>query len=103
MRLAGRPQSLFSLSLLAFAFVSASWADAQAQKLRVAYTAFAGTFTILWVGKDAGSVSKARRRHGAALHRLEHDERSKRCSPAMSISFTRPPARWSTPISPAPT
>lgn len=29
-----------------------------AQKLRVAYTAFAGTFTILWVGKDAGLYQK---------------------------------------------
>jgi len=31
---------------------------APAQKLRVAYTAFAGTFTILWVGKDAGLYQK---------------------------------------------
>jgi ABC-type nitrate/sulfonate/bicarbonate transport system substrate-binding protein len=30
-----------------------------AQKLRVAYTAFAGTFTILWVGHDAGLYRKA--------------------------------------------
>lgn len=29
-----------------------------AQKLRVAYTAFAGTFTILWVGKEAGLYQK---------------------------------------------
>ena len=66
MRLAGRPQSLFFLSLLAFAFVSASSADAQAPKLRVAYTAFAGTFTILWVGKDAGLYQK----HGADMELL---------------------------------
>ena len=29
-----------------------------AQKLRVAYTAFAGTFTILWLGHDAGLYQK---------------------------------------------
>jgi ABC-type nitrate/sulfonate/bicarbonate transport system substrate-binding protein len=29
-----------------------------AQKLRVAYTAFAGTFTVLWVGADAGLYRK---------------------------------------------
>ena len=33
--------------------------EAFAQKLRVAYTAFAGTFTILWVGHDAGLYRKA--------------------------------------------
>jgi ABC-type nitrate/sulfonate/bicarbonate transport system substrate-binding protein len=66
MRIAGRPQSLFFLSLLAFTFVSASTADAQAPKLRVAYTAFAGTFTILWVGKDAGLYQK----HGADMELL---------------------------------
>lgn len=33
-------------------------ADAQASKLRAAYTAFAGTFTVLWVGKDAGLYQK---------------------------------------------
>ena len=33
-------------------------ADAQAQKLRVAYTAFAGTFTVLWLGKDSGLYQK---------------------------------------------
>jgi NitT/TauT family transport system substrate-binding protein len=32
--------------------------DTYAQKLRVAYTAFAGTFTILWVGKEAGLYQK---------------------------------------------
>jgi ABC-type nitrate/sulfonate/bicarbonate transport system substrate-binding protein len=31
---------------------------AQAQKLRVAYTAFAGTFTVLWLGKDSGLYQK---------------------------------------------
>jgi hypothetical protein len=58
MRFAGRPPSLFFLGLLAFASVSAGLAHAQAPKLRVAYTAFAGTFTILWVGKDAGLYQK---------------------------------------------
>src|SRR5438445_2924729 len=33
------------------------------EKLRVAYTAFAGTFTVLWVGKEAGLYQK----HGADL------------------------------------
>ena len=66
MRFAGRTQSLFLLSLLAFAFVSASSTHAQAPKLRVAYTAFAGTFTVLWVGKDAGLYQK----HGADMELL---------------------------------
>jgi NitT/TauT family transport system substrate-binding protein len=39
---------------------------AQAQKLRVAYTAFAGTFTILWLGHDAGLYQK----HGADMELL---------------------------------
>ena len=34
-------------------------AGAQTAKLRVAYTAFAGTFTVLWVGKDAGLYQKS--------------------------------------------
>jgi tripartite-type tricarboxylate transporter receptor subunit TctC len=37
-----------------------------AQKLRVAYTAFAGTFTILWLGHDAGLYKK----HGADMELL---------------------------------
>src|SRR5512135_2372292 len=37
-----------------------------AQKLRVAYTAFAGTFTILWLGQDAGLY----RKHGADMELL---------------------------------
>src|SRR5438128_3586724 len=37
-----------------------------AQKLRVAYTAFAGTFTILWVGQEAGLY----RRNGVDLELL---------------------------------
>jgi len=39
---------------------------AEAQKLRVAYTAFAGTFTILWVGKEAGLYQK----HGVDMELL---------------------------------
>ena len=37
-----------------------------AAKLRVAYTAFAGTFTILWVGHEAGLY----RKNGAELELL---------------------------------
>jgi ABC-type nitrate/sulfonate/bicarbonate transport system substrate-binding protein len=51
-----------SLALLVFSTVLAlDLACAgvlHAQKLRVAYTAFAGTFTILWLGKDAGLYQK---------------------------------------------
>lgn len=50
-----------SLLLAAVLFCSLAIAprvNAQAAKLRVAYTAFAGTFTILWVGKDAGLYQK---------------------------------------------
>jgi ABC-type nitrate/sulfonate/bicarbonate transport system substrate-binding protein len=51
-----------SSALLAFSTVLAlDLACAEilhAQKLRVAYTAFAGTFTILWLGKDAGLYQK---------------------------------------------
>ena len=48
------------VQLLAICFALYCWitlasiAHAQAPKLRVAYTAFASTFTILWVGKDSG-------------------------------------------------
>jgi ABC-type nitrate/sulfonate/bicarbonate transport system substrate-binding protein len=49
-------------TILAFAvlvlFDAAPGSAAVTQKLRVAYTAFAGTFTILWVGKDAGLYQK---------------------------------------------
>jgi len=41
-------------------------AAAPPEKLRVAYTAFAGTFTVLWVGKEAGLYQK----HGADLDLL---------------------------------
>ncbi|HEY7716502.1 MAG TPA: ABC transporter substrate-binding protein [Candidatus Binatia bacterium] len=52
--------------LLVFILLIASIGDISAQKLRVAYTAFAGTFTILWVGKEAGLYQK----HGADLDLL---------------------------------
>ena len=47
-------------SIASFALLCgiASIAHAQAPKLRVAYTAFASTFTILWVGKDSGLYQK---------------------------------------------
>jgi sulfonate transport system substrate-binding protein len=41
-----------------FAGLDARASAAETQKLRVAYTAFAGTFTILWVGKDTGLYQK---------------------------------------------
>ena len=44
-----KPRLLLALSVLAVL---------SAQKLRVAYTAFAGTFTILWLGKEAGLYQK---------------------------------------------
>jgi ABC-type nitrate/sulfonate/bicarbonate transport system substrate-binding protein len=47
---------LFTIILCACWF--ASTAAAYPQKFRVAYTAFAGTFTILWVGKDGGLYQK---------------------------------------------
>jgi NitT/TauT family transport system substrate-binding protein len=57
------------IRLAAFAvFLSliASTGAAQAQRLRVAYTAFAGTFTILWLGHEAGLY----RKHGADMQLL---------------------------------
>src|SRR5438874_2013110 len=43
-----------------------SLAAAPPEKSRIAYTAFAGTFTVLWVGKEAGLYQK----HGADLDLL---------------------------------
>jgi len=51
-------KSLLLAAVLLCSLAIAARADAQAAKLRVAYTAFAGTFTILWVGKDAGLYQK---------------------------------------------
>jgi sulfonate transport system substrate-binding protein len=47
-----------AFSTILFFCFCASAGVSQAQKLRVAYTAFAGTFTILWVGKEAGLYQK---------------------------------------------
>lgn len=55
------------LSVSAFlTFLVAFAGAAYGQKLRVAYTAFAGTFTILWVGKEAGLYQK----HGVDMELL---------------------------------
>src|SRR5918992_1725135 len=56
---------LLALSLF-LAFLLTSGGVLHAQKLRVAYTAFAGTFTILWLGKDAGVYQK----HGVDMELL---------------------------------
>ncbi len=47
-----------TFTVLLAACYFASTGNSHAQKLRVAYTAFAGTFTILWVGKEAGIYQK---------------------------------------------
>ena len=52
-----RPKPEFLLAFLLCLEICLT-VPAHAQKLRVAYTAFAGTFTILWVGKDAGLYQK---------------------------------------------
>jgi len=46
------------VALVVCALSISGQANAQAAKLRTAYTAFAGTFTVLWVGKDAGLYQK---------------------------------------------
>jgi len=51
-------RTILLLSILLCAWALGSQARAQSPKLRVAYTAFAGTFTVLWVGKDAGLYQK---------------------------------------------
>ena len=62
MRLCVKLQLFLNVSALLLATAGA----ANAQKLRVAYTAFAGTFTILWVGKEAGLYQK----HGVDMELL---------------------------------
>src|SRR5688572_5963041 len=52
--------SMLLILLLTFA------GNLHAQKLRVAHTAFAGTFTILWVGKESGLYQK----HGVGMELL---------------------------------
>jgi NitT/TauT family transport system substrate-binding protein len=55
------------VSLLALAAILLSGASrANAQKLRVAYTAFSGTFAILWVGNESGLYQK----HGVDMELL---------------------------------
>ena len=55
------------VSILALAAILLSGASrASAQKLRVAYTAFSGTFAILWVGKESGLYQK----HGVDMELL---------------------------------
>ncbi|MGZ8454033.1 MAG: ABC transporter substrate-binding protein, partial [Candidatus Binatia bacterium] len=51
-------KSRLVIVVLFCSLVIATRANAQPAKLRVAYTAFAGTFTVLWVGKDAGLYQK---------------------------------------------
>lgn len=60
-----KSQLLLSLSVC-LAFLLTSSEVLYAQKLRVAYTAFSGTFTILWLGKDAGLYQK----HGVDMELL---------------------------------
>jgi ABC-type nitrate/sulfonate/bicarbonate transport system substrate-binding protein len=43
---------------IAFICALACFSTGHAQKLRAAYTAFAGTFTVLWVGVDSGLYKK---------------------------------------------
>src|SRR4026207_1269489 len=57
MKLRVERQPFLALSMLLIVlFPSAE--TVRAQKLRVAYTAFAGPFTILWVGKETGLYQK---------------------------------------------
>ncbi len=51
-------KSRLLIAVLFCALAMTSRTNAQPAKLRVAYTAFAGTFTVLWVGKDAGLYQK---------------------------------------------
>jgi ABC-type nitrate/sulfonate/bicarbonate transport system substrate-binding protein len=53
----GRSKVIVALCLF-LGLTIASAESASAQRLRVAYTAFAGTFTILWLGKEAGLYQK---------------------------------------------
>jgi NitT/TauT family transport system substrate-binding protein len=58
MRIIARSRLLVLFVNLLCAAMIIRGADAQSPKLRVAYTAFAGTFTVLWVGKDSGVYQK---------------------------------------------
>jgi ABC-type nitrate/sulfonate/bicarbonate transport system substrate-binding protein len=62
-----RHKRLIRLAIFIFFFpLIGSTGVIHAQKLRVAYTAFAGTFAILWLGHDAGLYQK----HGADMELL---------------------------------
>lgn len=65
MRPSGKLQLCLAVSILQM-FVLVNPGASYAQKLRVAYTAFAGTFTILWVGKESGLYQK----HGVDMELL---------------------------------
>jgi ABC-type nitrate/sulfonate/bicarbonate transport system substrate-binding protein len=65
MKLSPKLQSFVRVSILV-TILFASAKALHAQKLRVAYTAFAGTFTILWVGKETGLYKK----HGVDMELL---------------------------------
>lgn len=65
MKLSPKRQSFVRVSILV-TILFASAKALHAQKLRVAYTAFAGTFTILWVGKETGLYKK----HGVDMELL---------------------------------
>jgi ABC-type nitrate/sulfonate/bicarbonate transport system substrate-binding protein len=100
MTLSFKPRLFHTISMfLAFLFTSVG--TLHAEKLRVAYTAFAGTFTILWVGKEAGLYQK----HGVDMDLLFIGSSTRAVQALLggtSILFTPPPALWSMPISPAP-
>src|SRR5262249_26431227 len=68
--------------LLFFLFgITTIWAETTfAEKLRVAYTAFAGTFTILWVGHEAGLYQK----NGAELELLYIGSSTRAVQPLLS-------------------
>ena len=66
MRSRGKSQLPVNLLTSFFSIALTHSTYGQAQKLRVAHTAFAGTFTILWVGKDSGLY----RTHGADMDLL---------------------------------
>src|SRR5437016_638956 len=65
MRKRGRRQVVVAL-VLVLGISKFCLGAAPPEKLRVAYTAFAGTFTVLWIGKEAGLYQK----HGADLDLL---------------------------------
>lgn len=58
MRTSAKPRSLVICFALLCVFTMTRGVHAQSKYLRVAYTAFASTFTILWVGKDSGLYQK---------------------------------------------